>query len=301
MTIKDFFKKTICFIKQQKWLFEHGLAATVAVSSTLSFSWLVRNWEKETVVYEVKMISDFLDSYLHFIEPVLTIIIFIFFVTVGRVIKHYRKGSMAIASGMFFFSPNFRERQVIKSEKFLRNESTKCVHIQIMGASGWNTFGHPDSPLHEGLQICGKAQIILLNPLSKSIIQRAENIDQGIKDYKQEIISSLKYLHNLRQKGDNPNRIQVRMYQSYPGWKFVILGRYIWTQWYPSDDHVRNSPCYAFQRVPNEQRCLYSQLFAQFNRRWDSYHLGRYNFDNGKIEFYAENGLLIKEISIPIS
>lgn len=300
MKKQNIFKKTANFIAQQKWLVKHAFAATIAVLLTLAFRWLVKNWGKEIVICEVRKISVFLDSNLHFIEPLLTLIIFMLFAILGRVIIHYQKGSMAKASGMFFYSPNLKERQVNKSEKFLRQEANKCVHIHILGASGWNTFGYPDSPLYEGLQRCGEAQIILLNPLSPAINQRAKDIGQEIEDYKKEIIMSLKYIRKLILKGDNQNRIQVKMYSSYPGWKLVILGRYIWMQWYPNDDHVRDSPCYAFQSDIDENRSIYSQLFAQFKKRWESYKLGQYNFKNETLEFYDKDGQLIKETPIPI-
>lgn len=290
----DLLKKVLNFIKQYRWLVQHGSAATVAVILTLSFSWLVKNWETELVVNKIKKTSDFLDTNLHFIEPVLTLTIFVFFATLGRVIKHYRRGSLAIAAGMFFYSRNLKERQVNESEKFIRKEANECAHIHIMGASGWNTFGKPDSPLHQGLKTCNEAEIILLYPLSPALTKRARDISQGTEEYKQEIYNSLQYINELRGEGDNPERIKVRMYQSYPGWKYIFLGRYVWVQKYPPGDHVRNSPCYAFQRSPNEIG-IYGQLFEQFKRRWESYRLGRYNFETDMLELYDENNRLTKK------
>jgi hypothetical protein len=61
----------------------------------------------------------------------------------------------------------------------------------------------------------------------------------------------------------------------------------------PAKEHVRNSPCYAFQRKANGMG-IYGQLFEQFQRRWESYRLGRYNFETELLEFYDENNQLIQ-------
>lgn len=294
-------EKIMNYYNRFKWLIEHGFAAVAAVSITLGFRWLVINWQAEIVIKRVDEVAVFLDKYIHYIEPILTLTIFILFATLGRVIKHYRKGGMSIAAGMFFYSPHLKERQVEKSEQFLRREASKCVHIHLLGSSGWNTFGHSDSPLHNGLQVCEKAEIILMNPYSDALEKRAENIGQDAAEYRQEIIQSLQYIKTLKDigDGDNANRIEVKMYQSYPGWKFIILGRYCWVQQYPISEHVRNSPCYAFQRIP--QWGIYGHFFSQFQRRWDSLRLGKYNFDSESIEFYNESGEMINEKSLPIS
>jgi len=276
------------------WLINHGIAMAIAIVAALSFRWLVKNWQHPTVIASVNNVSSFVDVNLSFIEPALTLTVFIIAKSSGRVIRHYKKGSMALTAGMFLYSHNADDKEVKKSERFLKKEGMKCAHIHILGASGWDTFGKADSPLHDGLRTCNEVQVILLSPSSEALIRRAADIGQNANDYKIEIYKSIEYLRELRELGDNPERIKLKMYRSYPMWKYIILGRYLWIQQYPPDCHVRLSPCYGFQKV-SRGAGIYGNVFTQFQRRWVSYRLGIYNFDTDLLEFYNEDAILIEK------
>ncbi len=114
-------------------------------------------------------------------------------------------------------------------------------------------------------------------------------------------MQSIRYLTDLVSKGDNPH-IELKMYQSYPTWKLVLLDQYVWVQQYPPDKHVRSSPCRAYEDKkvkcdPNEI-APYDQFYTVFSRRWKSHYLGKFNFITEKLEFFDVKGKKIREESI---
>lgn len=285
--------------RETKSIFEgipkHIIAVVIAIAITYCFGWLVKNWETKLVVEKVQITSHYLESNLFWIEPALVIVLIISFHIITRVIGHFKRGGMAIASGMFFYSPNHNNKTIEEGEKFLKEKSIECTHIYTMGATGWDTFGDNNSPLHTSLESCHETQIILLSPISDNLEKRAKDIDQDRDEYKNEICKSIHFLTTLRAKGANPERIKLKFYSSYPGWKYVFIEPYVWVQYYSSDDHVKNTPVYMYENVP---KGIYRHLLDQFSKRWNSHWLWPYNFEIKEIEYFDKNGKKYKQVSI---
>lgn len=286
-------KRIIAIIKGliPEWLFPHIIALPIAISSIVFFNKLIVNWEKEVVVNKVHSISVFLGHYLIWIDTGLTLAIITLIYLTKIIIRHYKKGVMATASGIFFYSPNNSKRTIEKGEKFLKEKSIECTHIYTMGATGWDTFGDQDSPLHESLDSCHETQIILLSPLSDNLKKRAKDVKQDKNKYKNEICKSINYLAALRAKGPNPERIKLKFYTTYPGWKYIFIEPYVWVQYYSLDDHVKNAPVYMYENVT---KGIYRNLLDQFSTRWNSRWLWPYNFKTKKIEHIDKNGIIYK-------
>ncbi len=191
----NYSEKALYWGEKIKWLAElflHALAVILSIFSTIYFMDFVKNWREPAVVKKVELLSKLLQKYNYYLEGILGVLIYCFIRIGMRVIKHYNKGSMAVSSGMFFYSPNSDAQKVKKSEKFLRKESLKCRYLCILGASGWGTFGYYDSPLHKGIKDCHRAEIILLHPLSDALKKRAKNIGLTIDEYRNEIYQSIR-------------------------------------------------------------------------------------------------------------
>lgn len=261
-----------------KWLPEHFFAAGITLTTVACLYWLLINWETEIVVEKVRNISQYLEHNLRWIEPLSTIIIIFIIHIIARIIVRFREGKMAIDIGMFFHSPNTKNRFVKRSEEYIRKESMKCSRIKILGASGWNTFGKEGSPLHEALKTCDEANIILIDPSSRFLVKRANDVNIDTQDYIKEVVDSIEYLKSLRTSGDNPGRIKLKTYDSYPVFKYIFLGRYVWVQKYPSRGHVRDVPITAYQRVSTSESGVYGQHHYLFSKRWNSKKLKMYTF-----------------------
>ncbi len=285
--------------RETKSIFEgipkHIVAIAIAIAITYCFGWLVKNWNTGFVTEKVKISSHYLESNLFWIEPALAIVLIIIFHIITRLVRRSKKGGMAIASGMFFYSPNHDKGSIEKGEKFLREKSIECSPIYTMGATGWNTFSDKSSPLYTSLESCHEAQIILFSPISNNLEKRAQDVNQDANEYRNEICKSINYLTALRTKGVIPERIKLKVYNSYPGWKYIFIQPYVWVQYYSPNHHVKNTPVYMYENVPNG---IYRHLLDQFLKRWNSHWLCPYNFDNKKIEFIDKDGKIYKQESI---
>ena len=276
----------------------HIFVSLISIILTLTFAWLIKNWQAESVIHYIKIAETFVDKHILLIEFLMIIMTVTAIQVLVRLIRHYKKGSMATASGMFFFRPNSTQRQIRKSENFLRKESLGCGFLYIGGATGWETFGSSGSPLYEAVKSCRDVRIILIYPLSPFVSKRVGDLQphdpiMTISEYKRQIYASIDFLHSARKASGRPESLVVKMYQGYPFWKYVILDNYAWVQQYPRDNHVRSSPSYAFQRLPHSNKGIYDHLVNQFLMYWENHYLGLYNFENECLEFFDESQHMI--------
>lgn len=189
---------------------------------------------------------------------------------------------------MFFYSTNANDKAVKKSLKFLQGESSNCNLIIIIGATGWATFGDKGSPMYSPICSCQEARIILIYPLSPAVDDRAKDLVMSTSDYRGEIYKSIEYLKSLRK---THHHVELKMYNHYPSWKYILVDKYIWVQRYPADKHVHLSPSYALEKaIAKEGPTLYDQLYQHCLEEWNSKDLGLYDFDTGEIEFIDTSG-----------
>ncbi len=109
---------------------------------------------------------------------------------------------------------------------------------------------------------------MLLNPKSNAVDERAKNLNLSSEEYRKQIEESIKFLKKLQTQG---KKVEIKLYNNYPFWKFIILDRYIWIQQYPKNKHVQDSPCYAFFRLEKGEKgekCLYSYFKQHFLNKW---------------------------------
>ena len=167
----------------RKNAFFHIVICAISLAIFFILKWIVRNWEAETVVACVRQTAIFMDKYEFYVEIAIVTTLITIVGIIARLCIHYQKGSMAIASGMFLFRPNSTEREIKRSENFLRKESLGCGFLYIRGATGWETFSSPGSPLYEAAKSCREVRIILIYPLSDAVLERARHLSVNIQDY----------------------------------------------------------------------------------------------------------------------
>lgn len=137
--------------------------------------------------------------------------------------------------------------------------------LYILGATGWDTFGSKNSPLHEVLHdFKGNIKIILLDPDSRFLVNRAKSIRVNEKTYKNQIKKSIKMLKGLKQKG---GFVDLSLYDSPPNWKFILSARFSWVQRYWRDEHVADTPVYLLYAT-DDLKGLYHAFFDDFDRIW---------------------------------
>lgn len=296
MKIRDIFKKLYSlfspFIK--KYSSDHFFHYTVAIITFLLVlfpSWQFAHWQDKEVLEFVTKANNFIDTNQVVIKIVVTFFVLFSIQLLARFKKHFKRGSVSIASGMFFYCHNKDHKSLSKSKLFLTKASMGCSNIVIFGATGWNTFGNPNSPLYNSITNCNDAKILLAYPLGDGVKQRATHLGMNVKDYKNEIYDSITFLEKLRNGGI---RINLKMYEDYPSWKFVVLEQYVWIQQYPPNDHVENSPSYAFEKtVKDNVESIYGHYYRHCLKYWDNKYIGIYNFENGHLEFRDYSGPIV--------
>ncbi len=138
--------------------------------------------------------------------------------------------------------------------------------ILISGANGWATFGSSEAPLHEVVKSFGRSiKILLVFPYSEAIEMRAANVDVDVNDYRNELVKTLSFCKQLKNKGSD---IEVRFFDWPPVWKMIFSHDRLWLQHYESGKHVDNTPAYSFDRSPNPS-ALYHPFRAEFTRMWE--------------------------------
>lgn len=146
----------------------------------------------------------------------------------------------------------------------------RATDLRIMGATGWNTFGHSEAPLYKLLeQFNGEVKILLIDPdpTSPALIQRAHETNKTPEHYAKEVRDTLSRLKDLKQnKGRN---VSVKLYRQTPIWKMVISNDFMWLQHYCKNKDVDNSPVYTFFSDGDEGTSLFHALYSVWLKRWE--------------------------------
>lgn len=147
-------------------------------------------------------------------------------------------------------------------------ESTRPSRLCILGATGWETFGSPQSPIHEVVkQFDGPIQILLIKPQSGGFLKRTSELNRNPVNYAKEIRDSVAYCREL--VSHYKKQIEVRLYEDEPIWKMIFSDRYLWLQYYDPKKDVDQTPVYTFQtRAHESDSSLYYPLYRVFQKRW---------------------------------
>lgn len=266
--------------KNYKVLLFHVGVALVASGCYRISVFILNHWADKKVVAYVDRASTFMEHPPFWVELIFVAVTISLYNIAIRITRGYKLGGTAKAAGMFYYSPNSDDRTVIRNNNFLRKKSTDCKHLKIMGATGWHTFGKRCSPLHEAINNCDSAEIILFSPLSDFLEDRSTDVGQKPDEYGREIYWSILFLKSLID-GPKPIDIKLKLCDSYPGWKYMFLDPYVWVQQYPKTEHVVRSPSYAYQRI---DMGIYDQLYYQFTKRWKSPWVCDYDFENTTVK-----------------
>lgn len=151
-------------------------------------------------------------------------------------------------------------------------ESIKNHHardLRIMGATGWNTFGEPKSPLYRLLsQFDGEVKILLMLPDPKlpALIRRAKETGRAPEEYVAEIKRSIERIRVLRAKGKN---ISLKFYSQTPIWKMIISNDFMWLQHYCATTDVEDTHVYVFFSDGDDGSSLFHPLYSVWLKRWE--------------------------------
>ncbi|MBI3606332.1 MAG: hypothetical protein HY207_00010 [Nitrospirae bacterium] len=200
-------------------------------------------------------------------------------VRLGRTIRKW--------SGIFSASPNESTDDRAKNRALLHEKIRGARLIEILGATGVNTFvrdhdaGLKLRTIIESTQ--AEIKILLLHPEAFQTKQRAAALERRVPEYQEEIRTSIEFLKELKRKGKT---ITLKFYAQLPIWKMIFAGDFLWLQHYPPMRDVEQAPVFGIsQSLEGGVDTLFDPLHAVFGKKWDHDFNPTYIFDRDVVEY----------------
>lgn len=174
----------------------------------------------------------------------------------------------------------FAQRRMKKMKK----ELGFARELMIIGSTGYRTFADPEGDLHETLQNCREAKVMLLNPFKEGAITRARGIpDPEVTPdmIREQIFKSIDFLKGLRAA---QKEVRLKLYPDLPLLKLAIIGDYAFLQHYHTGMNVRQMPEYAFKNE-SKHGGLYIPLYRYFLTRWQETTIPEYDLDTDELVY----------------
>lgn len=194
-------------------------------------------------------------------------------------------------SGIFYYNQNNTEQEVTKNKEFLLEQFSKATILDIIGATGYNTFTRKDGTGEAVLRtafekVQGEIRILLVNPdfdhtSPENIQTRPKSLGMSWDDYKNEILKSIQFLKTLKDQGKN---IALKFYCQQPVWKIIRADDFMWLQHYKNAKHVENMPVYGIEREQSyNNETLFEPLHSVFEKKWYNDKNPEYDFTSDEI------------------
>ncbi len=225
----------------------------------------------------------------------------LFILLINHVRRHWRYRNvsrMAKAAGLALVSPTigFGVRRRIKR---LKEKQGYARDIMLIGSTGFGTFVKPEGELHQVLENCRDAKIMLLRPNSEGAKIRAISLhadEETLDMFNGQIKKSIDFLKDLRSK---KQAIRLKLYDTVPFLKLTILGEYLWVQHYLPGLEAEKMPKYAF-RQNQDPFGLFAPFYQFFFGEWDKPTIPEYNFDTDELVYRDQSGNEVrKELLYP--
>ena len=209
------------------------------------------------------------------------ILLILLFNFISRNWKDRRISRMAKVAGLIFVSPTkgFFARRRIKK---LKERQGLARDVMFIGSTGFRTFVDPQGDLHQVIQNCREAKIMLLHPHSDGASTRAKSIldpDITSETYVEQVERSIDFLKRLKAIQKN---VKLKLYHDTPLLKLAILGDYTWMQHYHVGLNVRSMPEYVFKHDQNTGS-LYIPFYQYFLTRWNNPTMVEYDLDTDEL------------------
>jgi hypothetical protein len=170
----------------------------------------------------------------------------------------------------------------------------------FIGYTGFRTFVDPRGQLHNVLQKCREAKIMLANPFGDApggrldrILHPAEHTGQNARS----ATRSIEYLKSIR---NHRKDIRLKLYQDAPFLKLLVLGDHIWIQYYQTGLERRVNSEYVFKHEA-DQASLYAPFYQYFWSRWNDPRLPEYDLESDELIYRdpAHNEEKRKKVRFP--
>ena len=254
----------------------YALSAAIALSLPYTGKFIADNYLTYWSLIESQKV------FLISVEIAVAVLLIILFNFLGRSWKDRKFSKMAQNDMGLVLVAHTESLRTRKRVKKLKDQQGIAKDVLLIGSTGCNTFVNPDGDLHNVIQNCREAKIILLNPFGEGACARAKCIpdpEVTIEHYKEQIIKSIDFLkiHNSPQK-----KIRLKLYEETPLFKLAVLGDYVFMKYYHADLNIKEMPEYIFKHSPNHSN-LFHPFYQIFLSKWRDSNISEYDFDTDEL------------------
>jgi hypothetical protein len=278
------------FIKGSTPMLYHIAMAVLSAALALSLPVTARFVAKKFLEYWSLIGND--KVFLASIEMTLGIL-FIFISTAIYKSWKYRKFSnMARTAGIVFVTPArgfWAKRRVRK----LKERHGLARDVMVISSTGFRTLVDTKGDLHQVIASCREAKIMLLNPFSEGAKTRVKSIldpNITIERFGEQIGKSILFLKGLKAIQKN---IKLKLYNDPPFLKLLIMGDYMWIQYYHTGLDVQRMPEYVFKHDQN-LGSLYLPLYQYFLTQWNHPDIPEYDLESDELIYRDRGGNEVK-------
>jgi len=227
---------------------------------------------------------------------VLLIILFNFIV---KNLKSRKLSRLAEEAGLYALG---RPSGIIKHTRIrkLKEKHGVARNVMLIGSTGFTTFVDPAGDLHQVIQKCRGAKIMLLDPSGEGASSRARSIqspDITLESFREQIARSIEFLKGLKEVQMD---IRLKFYQDIPLLKLAILGDYVFMRHYHHGVDVRKLPEFVFRHQRNPG-CLYNPFYQYFLDRWHDPALPEYELETDELIYRDKSGNEVRREKFELS
>ncbi len=274
------------FIKDSTHMLYHILTVGLSAAFVLSLPRMIRFILKEFLVYWPRIGND--KIFLVSVEMILGLALILIFNALRKGWRDRKLSNMARAAGMVLVTSAkgfFVKRRIRK----LKERQGIARDVMVISSTGARTFVDPEGELHQVIQNCREARIMLLNPNSEGAMARAKGIpDPGVtpQSFAEQIRKSITFLKVLKAGQKN---VRLKLYPDPPFLKMTILGDYIWLQHYQPGVDVQGMPKYVFKHSANLSS-LYFPFYQYFLEKWNDPNIPEYDLEADELIYRDQSG-----------
>ncbi len=273
-------------VKGSKHMLYHLVTLGLSAALVLSLPRVIRFAAEKFPVYWSRIGND--KTFLISVEMILGVVLIFLFNAIRKSWRDRKLSNMARAAGMVLVTParGFFVRRKIRK---LKEKQGIARDVMVISSTGFRTFVDPEGELHQVIQNCRKAKIMLLNPNSEGAMVRAKGIphpDVTPESLREQIQMSIDFLKALKAAQKN---VRLKLYPDPPFLKMTILGDYIWLQHYQPGLDIQGTPKYVFKHDPN-LGSLYFPFYQYFLGKWDNPGIPEYDLGTDELIYRDGSG-----------
>ena len=182
----------------------------------------------------------------------------------------------------------------------MRKKLACARDVYILSITGDDAFSSENRDLQQALERAYEIRVMLANPYGDGVVSRVQSLENPealLLAYRRETEMSIGYLRKLAAAG---KKIELKLYDGPPFWKLVVIGEYVWVQYYHDGHEVKTQPEYVFGlQHGNPQRGFFAPFYKYFLDQWNDPRHPEFNFEANELVYRNGDGNEIGRTRFP--